>query len=238
MARILVVDDEHNILELIKFNLEREGYQVITATSGDAALELALSWKPDLIVLDVMLPGRDGLEVCRAMNRDELTRGIPIIMISARGEELDRVLGLELGADDYVTKPFSPRELVARVKARLRRRQSSGGEAGPSPSRRLVYGPLVIDQDRFEVTVFGVPRDLTPKEFELLRFLASEPGKVFSRDHLLERIWGYDYTGDTRTVDVHVRHLRQKLDQASDAGGLIETVRGIGYRFKEVKKDL
>jgi two-component system alkaline phosphatase synthesis response regulator PhoP len=235
MAKILVVDDEEHIVELIRFNLEKEGYQVIAATDGNTAIEMARSQRPDLILLDVMLPGQDGLAVCRTLQQEAETRHIPVIMISARGEELDKVLGLEMGADDYVTKPFSPRELVARVKARLRRAPGEGeGRGVRPPGGRLVRGRLVIDPDRFLVTVDGVKQDLTPKEFELLRFLASEPGKVFSREYLLEQIWGYDYTGDSRTVDVHIRHIRQKLEQVPGAPQYIETVRGVGYRFREV----
>ncbi|SHF24060.1 two-component system, OmpR family, alkaline phosphatase synthesis response regulator PhoP [Desulfofundulus australicus DSM 11792] len=232
MAKILVVDDEEHILELIRFNLEKEGYQVVTATDGNTAVEIARSQRPDLILLDVMLPEQDGLAVCRILQQEAATRRIPVIMISARGDELDKVLGLEMGADDYVTKPFSPRELVARVKARLRR----SGEDRRAHHRggSLVRGRLVIDPERFLVTIDGVKQDLTPKEFELLRLLASEPGRVFSRDYLLEQIWGYDYTGDSRTVDVHIRHIRQKLEQVPGASRYIETVRGVGYRFREV----
>ncbi len=235
MAKILVVDDEEHIVELIRFNLEKEGYQVIAATDGNTAIEMARSQRPDLILLDVMLPGQDGLAVCRTLQQEAETRHIPVIMISARGEELDKILGLEMGADDYVTKPFSPRELVARVKARLRRAPVEGeGRGARPPGGKLVRGRLVIDPDRFLVTVDGVKQDLTPKEFELLRFLASEPGKVFSREYLLEQIWGYDYAGDSRTVDVHIRHIRQKLEQVPNAPQYIETVRGVGYRFREV----
>lgn len=236
MLKVLVVDDEEHILELIRFNLERESFHVLTAGDGNQALEMVRSENPDLVILDVMLPGQDGLSVCRSLRQDENTRSIPIIMLSARVEELDRILGLEMGADDYVTKPFSPRELVARVKARLRRSHYET-EVKPSTRQRggrIVHGRLVIDQERFMVSVDGIKQDLTPKEFEVLRFLASEPGKVFSRDYLLEQIWGYDYAGDSRTVDVHIRHIRQKLEQIPDAPQYIETVRGVGYRFREV----
>ncbi|MBM7855235.1 two-component system alkaline phosphatase synthesis response regulator PhoP [Desulfohalotomaculum tongense] len=230
MPKILVVDDEENIIELVKFNLEREGYQVISTGNGDEALKLVRRELPDLVVLDVMLPGTDGITVCRNINSDPETKNIPIIMLSARGEEVDKILGLEMGADDYMTKPFSPRELVARIKARLRRQVEE-----VSYSKRLSVGGLIIDEDRFAVTVNGSKLELTPKEFELMRFLAKHPGKVFTRDFLLEKIWGYDYTGDSRTVDVHIRHIRQKLERLENSPQLIETVRGVGYRFKEVK---
>lgn len=234
MSKILVVDDEKNILELVRFNLEREGYQVLTALDGAVAIELARKEKPDLIVLDVMLPGMNGLEVCRELNREPSTSGIPIIMLSARAEELDRVLGLEMGADDYVTKPFSPRELAARIKARLRRfRPEDNQEIEQAPPARMEFGRLVIDEERFSVFVDGIKQEFTPKEFELLRFMARQPGKVFSRDYLLEQVWGYDYAGDSRTVDVHVRHIRQKLECLPESDQPIETVRGVGYRFKE-----
>ncbi|CCO08757.1 response regulator [Desulforamulus hydrothermalis] len=231
MPKILIVDDEQPIRELVKFNLEREGFQVLQAGDGNAAVALARSESPDLIVLDVMLPGQDGLAVCRSLHQDPATRSIPIIMLSARGEELDKVLGLEMGADDYITKPFSPRELVARVKARLRR-QTAENQINEDAGR-ITAGKLIIDQERFIVSYNGIKQDLTPKEFELLRYLARNPGKVFTRDFLLEQIWGYDFAGDSRTVDVHIRHIRQKLEQISGAPQFIETVRGVGYRFKE-----
>lgn len=233
MSKILVVDDEKNILELVRFNLEREGYQVLTAQDGARGLELAREKIPDLIVLDVMLPGMNGLEVCRELHQDTATKNIPIIMLSARAEELDRVLGLEIGADDYVTKPFSPRELLARIKARLRRTGHEGREEELAPEARLDFGRLIIDEDRFAVYVDGVKQELTPKEFDLLRFIARQPGIVFSRDQLLEQVWGYDYAGDSRTVDVHIRHIRQKLEHLPEGAYFIETVRGVGYRFRE-----
>ncbi|NTW05592.1 MAG: response regulator transcription factor [Peptococcaceae bacterium] len=236
MYRILVVDDEQNILELIKYNLEREGYQVILASDGISAVTIAQREKPDLILLDVMLPKLDGLAVCRELRSSEVTRKIPIIMLSARGEELDKVLGLEMGADDYVTKPFSSRELLARIKASLRRQQDDNLSDSISSEDSIVSrGPLLIDQSRFMVTINGQRQDLTPKEFDLLWFLAREPGKVFTRDYLLEKIWGYDYVGDSRTVDVHIRHIRQKFEQITDCPQFIETVRGIGYSFKELQ---
>jgi len=230
VARILVVDDEPSILKLIRVNLERDGYEVETAADGKTALELAGRLRPDLVLLDVMLPGLDGISVCRTLRNEPATRNIPIIMLSARGEEVDRVLGLEMGADDYITKPFSPRELLARIKARLRRNQPEEEAAGAG---RLQLGRLVIDQERYVVLLDGVKQDLTRKEFELLRFLARARGRVFTREYLLEQIWGYDFAGDSRTVDVHIRHLRQKLERLPGAPRYIETVRGVGYRFRE-----
>lgn len=226
---VFIVDDEPNILELVKFNLEREGYRVTTAENGREALDRINASPPDLVILDIMLPGMDGLEVCRNMQNEERTRGIPIIMLTARAEEMDKVLGLELGADDYLTKPFSPRELVARVKARLRRL------AGEETKRENVIqiGEITIDSDKFCVYAGGAKQDFTPKEFELLKVLAQNPGRVITREHLLEKIWGYDYVGDTRTVDVHIRHIRQKLEENAGLPKYIETIRGIGYKIRE-----
>lgn len=233
MPKVLVVDDECNIVELIRYNLEREGFSVITAGDGAVAVKLAREEKPDLIILDIMLPVQDGLTVCRILQQDAVTKRIPIIMLSARKEELDKVVGLELGADDYLTKPFSIRELLARVRARLRRSIESEDLARPDEKLKLVSGPLVIDKEKFTVIVNGQKQDFTLKEFELLYLLAARPGKVFSREQLLEHIWGYDYSIDTRLVDVHIRHIRQKLEQVPEVSQLIETVRGVGYRFKD-----
>lgn len=227
MATILVVDDEEPILELLRFNLEKEGYQVCVAKNGQEALERVEKEHPDLLVLDVMLPGMDGLEVCRILRLNPRFQQIPIIMLTAKGEEIDTVLGLELGADDYMTKPFSPRELLARIKARLRRLNSTEEAVA-----QIIRGELRIDVTGFRVHVRGEETELTPKEFELLRVFATHPGKVYSRDELLDRIWGYEYDGDTRTVDVHVRHLRLKVERDPSNPEYIETLRGIGYRFK------
>lgn len=234
MPRILVVEDEKNILELVRYNLEREGYEAITAFDGVQGFELARSQDPDLIILDVMLPEMNGLEVCRKLRHSAQTKNIPIIMLSARAEELDRVRGLEMGADDYVTKPFSPRELVARINARLRgtsckeeRKTKEPGQAQPK------LDGMAIDEERFNVYVDGINQELTIKEFELLRFMASRPGKVFSREQLFSQIWGFAHTGDARIVDVHVRLIRQKLGHFPEVDQMIETVRGVGYRFKE-----
>ncbi|WP_088228538.1 response regulator transcription factor [Desulfosporosinus sp. FKB] len=227
MATILVVDDEEPIQELLRFNLEKEGYQVRVAKDGPEALVSIEKEQPDLLVLDVMLPGMDGLEVCRRLRLNTKFQQIPIIMLTAKGEEIDKVLGLELGADDYMTKPFSPRELLARIKARLRRINV------PEDSEAIIVrGELRIDINGFRVLIRGEEVELTPKEFELLRVFAAHPGKVYSRDELLERIWGYEYHGDTRTVDVHVRHLRLKIERDPSNPEYIETLRGIGYRFK------
>lgn len=226
MAHILIVDDEEPILELLSFNLEKEGYEVSLARNGDEALESMRKKIPDLVVLDLMLPGMDGLEVCRQMRQYSKFSEIPVIMLTAKGEEVDKIVGLELGADDYMTKPFSPRELVARIKARLRRMKT------PETSEKVVSGDLYIDLQRFKVSVGGKEIECTPKEFELLKLLASHPGKVYSREELLTKIWGYEYLGDTRTVDVHIRHLRQKIEYDPSSPIHIETLRGIGYRYK------
>ncbi|HZK56018.1 MAG TPA: response regulator transcription factor [Desulfosporosinus sp.] len=228
MTTILVVDDEEPIQELLRFNLEKEGYVVCGATDGQEALKHVDSDHPDLIVLDLMLPGMDGLEVCRRLRSNPKFQHIPIIMLTAKGEEIDTVLGLELGADDYMTKPFSPRELLARIKARLRRPNS----LDETETQMIIRGELRVDVTGFRVHVRGVETELTPKEFELLRVLVAHPGRVYSREELLERIWGYEYDGDTRTVDVHVRHLRLKIEKDPSNPDYIETLRGIGYRFK------
>ncbi len=228
MATILVVDDEEPIQELLRFNLEKEGYRVSVAKDGQEALKHVENDQPDLIVLDLMLPGMDGLEVCRKLRSNPKFQQIPIIMLTAKGEEIDKVLGLEIGADDYMTKPFSPRELLARIKARLRRLNPKE----EADNQIIVRGELQVDVTGFRVHVRGEETELTPKEFELLRVLVAHPGKVYSRDELLERIWGYEYDGDTRTVDVHVRHLRLKVERDPSNPEYIETLRGIGYRFK------
>ncbi|MFZ3101111.1 MAG: response regulator transcription factor [Desulfitobacteriaceae bacterium] len=225
-ATILVVDDEELIQELLRFNLEKEGYKVVIAKEGRQALDLVAQEHLDLIVLDLMLPGIDGLEVCRQLRLNPKFQELPVIMLTAKGEELDKVLGLELGADDYMTKPFSPRELLARIKARLRRVRNS------EEDNEIVYGELRLNINSFRVYIRGEEAELTPKEFELLRMLVSRPGRVYSRDELLEHIWGYEYTGDTRTVDVHVRHLRQKIEIDPSNPDYIETIRGLGYRYK------
>lgn len=223
--QILVVDDEASIRELLAFNLKKNGYHVETAADGRDAL--AKAPKADLVLLDIMLPEIDGFEVCRRLKSSPQTSGIPIIMLTAKAEEIDRVLGLEMGADDYVVKPFSMRELIARVKAVLRRSHKDG----KAKEDVLTIGPLRIDFSSYQVCLHDEPVALTPKEYELLKLLVTNPGRAFSRDELLERIWGYEYYGDTRTVDVHIRHLRAKLAAALEVSDAIETIRGVGYRF-------
>ncbi|HEX3031872.1 MAG TPA: response regulator transcription factor [Bacillota bacterium] len=234
METILVVDDESHIVELLKFNLEKEGYKVEAAFDGPGAVAKAQTMLPDLMILDLMLPGMTGLEVCKILHNGESTQDIPIIMLTAKSEEIDKVLGLEMGADDYITKPFSPRELLARVKARLRRVRKDA-ERRANEEIRLEYGELVLDLERIEVTAGERQLDLTHKEFELLKVFLANPGKVFTREALLETVWGYDYYGDSRTVDVHIRHLRQKIEEDPANPQYIDTVRGVGYRLKENK---
>jgi DNA-binding response OmpR family regulator len=222
--KILVVDDEPDAVELIEFNLRAEGFAVSSAADGAEAVQKARTSLPDLIVLDVMLPELDGLEVCKILRNDPRTAAIPIIMLTARAAELDRVLGLELGADDYITKPFSPRELILRIKKQLHRPE------GERKKERLAIGELVIDIPRHEVTVEGRRVDLTPTEFKLLWVLAERRGRVQSRDQLLRDVWEYDSLIDTRTVDTHVRRLRDKLGSGAK---FLETIRGLGYRLRE-----
>lgn len=228
-GKILVIDDEENIRELVKYNLEKAGFQVVECGDGLTAVSLAKGDRPDLILLDLMLPGLDGLEVCRTLKQHQDTTAIPIIMLSAKDEEVDKILGLELGADDYMTKPFSSRELVARIKAVLRRSVKE-----PLISGELAIGKLKLNFSRYEAFLGAEKLELTPKEYELLKLFITNVGKVYTREQLLEKVWGYEYFGDTRTVDVHIRHLRAKLAAESDIAEAIETVRGVGYRFCEL----
>jgi len=221
---ILVADDEPTLVATLKYNLERESYAVITAADGESALDAARASHPDLIVLDLMMPGLNGLEVCRIIRRE---MHVPILILTARGAETDKVAGLEIGADDYVTKPFSMRELVARVRALLRR-----SEHAPAQESDIVSaGDLTIDMRKRTVTKNGTPLSLKPKEFELLSFFARNHGKAFTRDQLLNQIWGYDYAGDTRTIDVHIRWLREKVENEPERPERLITIRGVGYRF-------
>jgi DNA-binding response OmpR family regulator len=228
---ILVIDDETNISDLAKMYLTKEGFDVITADDGYEGLRMFRTRKPTLIVLDLMLPGVDGLEICRQVRRES---GIPIIMLTARGDDIDRIVGLEIGADDYLTKPFNPRELVARVKAVLRRYNPNspldGDKAAAQDKERIVFGDLTIDLKQRTVQVGDRQVDLRAKEFDLLATFAQSPNAVFDREKLLNQVWGYDYYGDTRTIDVHVTHLREKLEGSRVK---IQTVWGVGYKLVE-----
>lgn len=226
---IYVIEDEQHIQQLLKYNLETSGYKVVTFSDGESALEHYQIDHPDMFILDIMLPGIDGLEICKILRANPQTKNTPIIMLTAKGEEFDRVLGLELGADDYITKPFSVRELVARVRALFRRTNSKNNRN----ESIIKCGDIVIDCNRHEVLKNGVKIDLTLKEYELLKLLALNPGIVMSREHLLEKVWGFDYFGETRTVDVHIRYLRQKIEDDDSNPKYIETVRGIGYKFSD-----
>ncbi len=243
--KILVVDDEDVLTETIAYNLEQEGYQVITAGDGTSALNAVHNEHPDLIVLDIMLPGIDGLEVCRQLRREDDTAMVPIIMLTAKSDEIDKVVGLEVGADDYVTKPFGRRELLARVRSLLRRAdypsvteerlasQENSVESQPvSRNKELVAGPLRIDLASRWVNCRGQDLELQPKQFDLLTYLVRNRGTVLTRDQLLHNVWGYDYAGDTRTVDVHIRWLREKLEEDPANPKFIQTVRGVGYVFR------
>ena len=226
MSRILVVDDEPSIVDVLTYNLTKAGYQTLIARDGEQAVKLARAEHPDLVILDLMLPGIDGLEVCRAIRKEN---DLPIIMLTAKDEEIDRVVGLEMGADDYVVKPFSVRELMARVKTVLRRTQSKPTDA----TSILQVGDLRLDVERRQATWCGTPFDLTAIQFELLRVLMQNPGRVFSREELLNQVWGYDYYGDTRAVDSTIKRLRARLREASANPDLIATVRDAGYKLDD-----
>ena len=226
--KILIVDDEKNIVDILKFNLKKDGFDTIEAYDGEQALNLALSEKPDLILLDIMLPKMDGFTVCRKIRQ---TMETPILMLTAKEEEVDKVLGLELGADDYITKPFSPRELIARVKANLRR--IAADEPVKDKGNIIRCGILTIDIDRYEVKRGDIVIELTLREFELVKFLALQQDQIFSRENLLEKVWGYEYYGDVRTVDVTVRRLREKIEKDPSSPEYIMTKRGVGYYFNK-----
>ncbi|MCI2062643.1 MAG: response regulator transcription factor [Eubacteriaceae bacterium] len=227
MKKILIIEDEPNIRELVKYNLEANGYTAVEAEDGNIGMTKVYTEKPDLILLDIMLPKKDGYEICRELRSEG--NNVPIIMLTAKAEEVDKVLGLEFGADDYIAKPFGVRELIARIKAVLRRYEVSENESGGT-DEVFSAGGLTINYDRHEITLDGRQIDLTYKEFELLGFLAKNRGHVFTRDELLDKVWGIDYAGETRTVDVHVRYLRKKL--GDDDEKFIETIRGKGYRLR------
>ena len=229
-SRVLVVEDERDVADLIRYNLTKEGYDVVVAPTGSDALKQARAIHPDVVLLDIMVPQMNGWEVCRRLKQDVETKHIAVIMVTGRVEEGDKVLGFEMGADDYVTKPFSPRELIARIRAVARRGRA--GEVDKKP--HIKVGDLEIDRYRFEIRMKGRPVELTPKEFELLAILAGAPGRVFGREELLDAVWGRDGFVEPRTVDVHVARLRAKFTAARLPPPGIETVRGVGYRFREV----
>ena len=225
---ILAVDDEAAILDLLKFNVEKEGYKFISAQDGEEGLQKVLEQKPDLVILDIMLPKMSGTDVCKKIRQENVD--VPIIMLSAKSEEFDKVFGLEIGADDYMTKPFSTRELMARVKANIRKAENSGGLGAYKRGNQIVIGSLTLDLDKFEVNARGqVISDLTRREFEVLKYLAQRPGQVVTREDLLEKVWGYEYFGDIRTVDVTVRRIREKIEKNTANPKILITKRGVGY---------
>lgn len=225
---ILAVDDEEAILDLLKFNIEKEGFKFLSATNGEDGLKIALEENPDLIILDVMLPRMDGLTVCRKLRQEKAN--MPIIMLSARGEEIDKILGLEIGADDYMTKPFSTRELIARIKANFRKNENVDSAIENRKETKVTIGALTLDLDKFEANVRGQPvNDLTRREFEVLKYLVQKPGQVVTRENLLEQVWGYEYYGDIRTVDVTVRRIREKIEKNTSNPKILITKRGVGY---------
>ncbi len=233
--KILVVDDESSIVTLLQYNLEQAGFEVITAADGQQAFDSVIANKPDLIVLDLMLPKMDGMEVCKALRLQKIST--PIIMLTAKDDEFDKVLGLELGADDYMTKPFSPREVTARVRAVLRRTNNISDEDKPLKSENSYeFNHLRVYPERYEVFLHDDQLEFTPKEFELLVYLMDNKNRVLTRDQLLSAVWNYDFAGDTRIVDVHISHLREKIEESSRKPLFIKTIRGLGYKFEEPKK--
>lgn len=230
--KILVVDDEPSIVKLLQFNLEKAGFSVLTAPDGVKGLKKAMEEKPDLIVLDLMLPGMDGMDVCKTLRQEKVET--PILMLTARDDEFDKVLGLELGADDYLTKPFSPREVIARVKAILRRTNREEEVSEKQKEEAIMeIGEITIHPDRYEAFLRGTRLELTPKEFELLLYLANHQGKVLNRNQLLDAVWNYDFAGDSRIVDVHISHLREKIEEDTKQPLYIKTVRGFGYKLEK-----
>jgi two-component system alkaline phosphatase synthesis response regulator PhoP len=234
--KVLVVDDEQSIVTLLQYNLQQAGFEVITANDGEEGMNKAVSEQPDLMILDLMLPKLDGIEVCKQLRQQKVMT--PILMLTAKDDEFDKVLGLELGADDYMTKPFSPREVVARVKAILRRTQfQNEREQKEEDAEKIIIGDLEILPEHYEAYFNRERLELTPKEFELLLYLAKHKGRVLTRDQLLSAVWNYDFAGDTRIVDVHISHLREKIEKNTKKPRYIKTIRGLGYKLEEPKID-
>lgn len=235
MKKILIIEDEQSILKLLSYNLEQEGYEVESAMDGQLGLEMALEHDYDMVLLDLMLPSKDGMEICRELRQERVE--VPIIMLTAKDSEIDKILGLEIGADDYITKPFSPREVIARMKAIFRRSKHalSSKEAANNNEETIIVGDIVIYPEKYEVIVRGESIDLTPKEFELLLYLTRRTGRIMSREQLLNAIWDYDFAGETRIVDVHISHLREKIEANTKKPEYIITARGFGYKLEAPK---
>ncbi|TVP90500.1 response regulator [Alkalibacterium sp.] len=234
MKKVLIVEDEQSILTLLKYNLEKEGYQVSTATDGREGYEIALSQPYDMILLDLMLPGMDGMDICRELRREKID--CPIIMLTAKDSEIDKIVGLEIGADDYITKPFSPREVVARMKAILRRvEKATSNQTEQESNEQIIIGDIVISPSLYTVSVKNVQQEVTPKEFELLLYLARHKGRILNREQLLQAVWDFDFTGETRIVDVHISHLREKIEENPKNPVYLKTARGFGYKLEEPK---
>lgn len=234
MKKVLIIEDEQSILKLLSYNLEQEGYQVESSMDGQEGLDMALENTYDLVLLDLMLPNRDGMDICRSIRQEKIE--VPIIMLTAKNTEIDKILGLEIGADDYITKPFSPREVVARIKAILRRyKQSKSSKTAHDNEEVIAVGEIIIYPDKYEVYVRDELIDLTPKEFELLLYLSRRIGRILSREQLLNAIWNYDFSGETRIVDVHISHLREKIEKNTKEPEYIITARGFGYKLEAPK---
>lgn len=235
MKKVLIVEDEQSILKLLQYNLEKEGYEVSGAMDGKEGYEMALSTSFDIILLDLMLPGMDGMDVCRELRREKVDA--PIIMLTAKDSEIDKIVGLELGADDYMTKPFSPREVTARMKAIFRRieRNSASKEESDELTEDIIIGDIVISPDQYEVSVRGEKQEVTPKEFELLLYLARHKGRILNREQLLQAVWDFDFTGETRIVDMHISHLREKIEEDPKKPIYLKTARGFGYKLEAPK---
>lgn len=233
MKKVLIVEDEQSILKLLQYNLEKDGYSVTTAMDGREGYELGLTDAFDLILLDIMLPEMDGMDICRELRREKID--CPIIMLTAKDSEIDKIVGLELGADDYITKPFSPREVLARMKAIFRRieKRATPEERNELVDKEIIIGDIIIYPNQYEVTVRGTKEEVTPKEFELLLYLAKNKGRILNREQLLQAVWEFDFAGETRIVDMHISHLREKIEENPKKPVYIKTARGFGYKFEE-----